>query len=353
MANPAPPATAVAAYPSTGYTGAYPAPGGYAAPPAGYGYPPAAYGYPPPGHPPPGYPPPAYGAPPPGYPPAHGYYPPPAYGYPPHGYYGYPPPGYPPHPGYPGHPPPAHSSGRSRSPRRNAGGGGGDNSKYTCRYFIGIENESEFRVVKRIIGNGGDRMKDIVSKTNGEAKLRVRGKGSGFVERDSKVESNEALQLCISCPNRDSYKIAVGCVEDLMRDVYKQYDQFMAERGRPERAPSINMTERHQPGGKKQKQRARKPADDQPEAKSADAASDSDSSDSEGSGDRGTPPPGAPGKDEIERAIEDRNQARKKSNYREADRIRDDLKARGVVLMDEKGAQGSGLTVTKWRYWKP
>ena len=33
----------------------------------------------------------------------------------------------------------------------------------------------------------------------------------------------------------------------------------------------------------------------------------------------------------------------------QADEIRDDLKARGVVLSDEKGAHGDGLTVTSWR----
>ena len=33
----------------------------------------------------------------------------------------------------------------------------------------------------------------------------------------------------------------------------------------------------------------------------------------------------------------------------QADEIRDDLKTRGVVLSDEKGAHGDGLTVTSWR----
>jgi cysteinyl-tRNA synthetase len=33
----------------------------------------------------------------------------------------------------------------------------------------------------------------------------------------------------------------------------------------------------------------------------------------------------------------------------QADEIRDDLKDKGVVLSDEKGAHGDGLTVTSWR----
>jgi cysteinyl-tRNA synthetase len=33
----------------------------------------------------------------------------------------------------------------------------------------------------------------------------------------------------------------------------------------------------------------------------------------------------------------------------QADEIRDDLKDKGVLLTDEKGAHGDGLTVTSWR----
>ena len=42
--------------------------------------------------------------------------------------------------------------------------------------------------------------------------------------------------------------------------------------------------------------------------------------------------------DEVERLIEERNAARKAKNWAEADRIRDDLKARGIILEDT--AQG-------------
>jgi cysteinyl-tRNA synthetase len=60
-----------------------------------------------------------------------------------------------------------------------------------------------------------------------------------------------------------------------------------------------------------------------------------------------------PSEYEIEQLIEQRNQARKVNNFQLADQIRDGLKARGVVLMDEKGVKGdfSGQEVTGWRYW--
>lgn len=254
-------------------------------------------------------------------------------------------------------------------------------SKYTCRYFIGIENENvgggnnkeEFRVVRRIIGAGGSKMKDIVARSGGDAKLRLRGKGSGFVERDTKEESREPLQLCVSCPRADSYNIAMRCTEELLRDIYGQYNAWCAERGRPDRAPEIRMTERHHTGDAEQSSVGNKALADEPPAgkkrgargkrrngsganadgaKVEDPSDDSDDDDRAGpDADRGARPPGAPDVEAIEREIELRNEARKRSDFLEADRIRDHLKEKGVVLSDERGGHGSGCTVTSWRYW--
>jgi cysteinyl-tRNA synthetase len=48
--------------------------------------------------------------------------------------------------------------------------------------------------------------------------------------------------------------------------------------------------------------------------------------------------------------IEERNEARRVCNFKEADRIRDLLRSHGVGLMDEPGARGKGSDVTSWRY---
>merc|ERR1719215_2407540 len=50
--------------------------------------------------------------------------------------------------------------------------------KYTCRFLIGIENDKEFQVVRRIIGSKGTNMKRIVRQTEtvpgaAGAKLRL------------------------------------------------------------------------------------------------------------------------------------------------------------------------------------
>lgn len=210
--------------------------------------------------------------------------------------------------------------------------------------------------MKRIIGSGGAKMKEIVARSGGDAKLRLRGKGSGFVERDLKVESPEPLQLCISCPTEAGYETAVRCSKELLRSVYDEYNEWCGERGSPNKAPEIHMTEKHHDGhgagdggggrrgrgGNRGKSppRQRKGTQRLPTHSIADAPSDASQ-----------PPANAPPVEEIKRLISDRNDARRRGEFQEADRIRADLKDRGVVLSDEKGRHGSAQHVTSWRYW--
>jgi len=190
-------------------------------------------------------------------------------------------------------------------------------------------------------------MKEIVEKAGVNAKLRLRGKGSGFVEQQTDKESEEPLQLCISCTGAQGYDISVQRVDRLLREVYEDYDRWCEQKGLPNRAPAINMRERsarsatdftHPPpssAGRKKKNN-RKPTNQKFD-------------DGE---DKGPPPPDAPSVDEIVQLVNERNQARKDGEYTRADQIRDDLQRRKVVLCDEKGASGHGLAVTTWRYWK-
>lgn len=204
--------------------------------------------------------------------------------------------------------------------------------------------------MRRIIGSGGAKMKDIVARSGGDAKLRLRGKGSGFVERDTQEESHEPLQLCISCPRSEGYSIARRCAEDLLRGIYDEYDRWCADHGRSDRAPNIKVSEKVHHGdhlaitdapAKRRGGNNKKAKPSRPQKNDYMPAS----------GDRGTRPPGAPDEEEIEQLIRARNDARRKGEFHEADRIRDDLRDRGVVLSDEKGAHGNAHSVTQWRYW--
>merc|ERR1712151_1074817 len=79
------------------------------------------------------------------------------------------------------------------------------------------------------------------------------------------------------------------------------------------------------------------PAQPSAAVKAEEGGDDLDSDSGSDADERGEAPPNAPTVAEINKMIEDRNNARKQSDFREADRIRDYLKSRGVMLSDEKG----------------
>lgn len=194
-------------------------------------------------------------------------------------------------------------------------------------------------------------MKDIVSRSGGDAKLRLRGKGSGYVERDLKVESTEPLQLCISCPRQEGYDIAMRGAKELLEEVYEEHRKWCADHNLDESTPSIHMSEKHHHTDngpvRSVRQRSRSPKRQKGKNRQRlplHAVADIPSDD--------TPaPPEAPRVEEIIRLINERNDARRSGDFKEADRIRDDLRDRKVVLSDEKGKHGEAQHVTSWRYW--
>lgn len=246
--------------------------------------------------------------------------------------------------------------------------------KYTCRFLIGIDNDKDFQVVRRIIGAKGANMKRIVRQT--DAKLRLRGIGSGYFEGAGQKESNEPLQLCVSCTMPEGYRTAVRLVEELLEEVYAEHRQFCREHGRPELDlhPTAQLVSSGRDRG-----RAALASETGPTAAGCQALDfqDDDGEDGEGSGgakqdggrrrgrrsrakrtdasgrvERGDKPPKAPPTEEIERLIDARNEARRQCNFAEADRIRQSLHERGIALMDEPGGRGKASEVTTWRYWR-
>jgi len=245
--------------------------------------------------------------------------------------------------------------------------------KHTCRFLIGIDNDKEFQVVRRIIGAKGTNMKRIVKQT--DAKLRLRGVGSGYFEGAGQRESSEPLQLCVSCTSSDGYRTAARLVEELLESVYDDYRQFCRENNRPEpdlhASPQLVSASGRGDGGGggavAMVQSSGRPASPG-EGSLSGGKGQSTGSKRDGrrgrrsrgkKGDagnpetveRGDPPPTAPPAEEIENLIDQRNEARRQCNFTEADRIRQSLHEKGVALMDEPGARGKGAEVTTWRYW--
>jgi hypothetical protein len=207
-----------------------------------------------------------------------------------------------------------------------------ENLKYTCRFDIQINNDKDFQVARRIIGSKGVNMKRIIDKCckglNGRVhdlvKLRLRGKGSGFKEGPNNTESQDSLHLCISSKYQNNYLVAVVEIERLLRKVYQEFNDYCFKIGLPR--PNLQVLKVERVSG-------RSAVISPSRVAQLEAAVDVS-------------------EDDIEDLIDVRNEARRQCNFAEADRIRELLRKKGVILMDEKGGRGRGTEVTNWKYSK-
>lgn len=116
--------------------------------------------------------------------------------------------------------------------------------KMLCRYNVCVEQDRAFNVVRKLLGDKGSHMKQIAENTG--AKLRIRGRGSGFLEGPDQTEaSDEPLMLCISATSREGFEAAVEDVESLLGHVQEQYRDFCKQRNLP--VPNMLVTQREQP----------------------------------------------------------------------------------------------------------
>ena len=105
--------------------------------------------------------------------------------------------------------------------------------KYVCNYDVQIENDNLFMVTKRIIGKNGCFLKKIIQEScikygDYSTKIRLRGKGSGYVDKISNVENNdEPLILSVSSLNYPTYYNCCLLVDNLMTKIYNDYYEHL------------------------------------------------------------------------------------------------------------------------------
>jgi len=127
---------------------------------------------------------------------------------------------------------------RSSAKSRNAP------QKFLCRYIVGIEQNRSFNVVRKLLGDHGSHMKEIAESTG--AKLRIRGRGSGFKEGPENVEANDPLMICISATSSKGFVDSTKDVESLLKHVHNQYCAFCEERNLPRPNLVVEQTEQPQ-----------------------------------------------------------------------------------------------------------
>ncbi|CEG38865.1 cleavage and polyadenylation specificity factor cpsf30-like [Plasmopara halstedii] len=99
------------------------------------------------------------------------------------------------------------------------------------KLIVGIENDSEFGVTRRIIGPAGSNMKRISVEAGGNAKIRVRGRGSGSKEGGPE-DVDEPLMVLVSAENERSFRIACSLTTELLAAIHRDYQMFY-QRGPP------------------------------------------------------------------------------------------------------------------------
>jgi hypothetical protein len=95
-----------------------------------------------------------------------------------------------------------------------------DKIRFTCRFDVGIEEDSDFRVVRRLIGNEAANMKAMVKKAGG-SKIRIHGKGAS---KDGSNASDEPLHIVVGATSTGRLERAAGMVNDLISSVHAEYE---------------------------------------------------------------------------------------------------------------------------------
>mmetsp|Transcript_56905 Transcript_56905/g.133501 ORF Transcript_56905/g.133501 Transcript_56905/m.133501 type:complete len:335 (+) Transcript_56905:76-1080(+) len=113
--------------------------------------------------------------------------------------------------------------------------------KKQCQFIIGIEEDPIFRVGRRLLGPSGSHMKAIAAKTG--CRLRLRGKGSWFLEGPNQEESSDPLMLCVSSPSEPDHAKAVQLIEELLLSVYADFRDFCVKEGWPVQDLQIRRNE--------------------------------------------------------------------------------------------------------------
>ena len=91
-----------------------------------------------------------------------------------------------------------------------------------------------------MIGAKGANMKKILKECSQGAKtttasvikLRLRGKGSGFLEGPRHEECKEPLHLCLSTCFHDKYLLAKKRITELITKIYSDYNRYCVKSGK-------------------------------------------------------------------------------------------------------------------------
>lgn len=110
------------------------------------------------------------------------------------------------------------------------------NQKHIGTYFVQIEQDRNFNVVERIIGDRGKKIRAIIYSFPDynvhKLKIRLTGKGSGYRDsyRKCENETNEDLKIHVSSLSSSVFDGACCQLENMLKEIYSDFEAFLKTR---------------------------------------------------------------------------------------------------------------------------
>ncbi|KAL6714870.1 hypothetical protein ACLMJK_007130 [Lecanora helva] len=92
------------------------------------------------------------------------------------------------------------------------------------RIPINLEPIQGFNLRAQVVGHGGAYVKHIQQETR--CRVQIKGRNSGFIERDTNQESDEPMYLHVAGPDPNEVQKAKELCESLLDNVREQYQRF-------------------------------------------------------------------------------------------------------------------------------
>jgi len=112
-------------------------------------------------------------------------------------------------------------------PRRSGSHRAEAKFRFTCRFDVGIAEDVDFRVVRRLIGPEAENMKAMVKKSGG-SKIRIHGKGAS---KDCSHASDEPLHIVVGATTAGRLDRAAALVTALLLRVHAEYEAYCSDAG--------------------------------------------------------------------------------------------------------------------------
>jgi hypothetical protein len=101
------------------------------------------------------------------------------------------------------------------------------------RLLVGIEDDRDFHVVKRLLGPGGMKLKRIVELAGRNVRVSVKGRGAVLNEEEAGTDALALLITSQGLEAQQGLEYAIALAEKLIQEVHREYEEFCSAKDAP------------------------------------------------------------------------------------------------------------------------